>query len=155
CNPFGCLLNFVCACICQIICAILVVFAIVLFIFWLVLRPRSLEFAVVDASLAEFNLDGNSLRYDLRINFTIANPNERIGIRVNEIEAAAMYQGQRFAAAQLDPFYQERNSSDTKSAQFVGQNIVDLGQAQVSNYEEEKRTGDFGIDVRFNMRIRI
>ncbi|PIN12953.1 hypothetical protein CDL12_14433 [Handroanthus impetiginosus] len=155
CNIFSCFLDCLCTCICQIICTILIIAAIVIFILWLIFRPKNIDFYATNASLTEFNLEGNTLHYNLDLNFTIRNPNERIGVQYDRIEAITFYQGQRFAAQQLAPFYQEQNSTDTVSAEFKGQNIITLGGDQLSNYNDEKGSGKFGIDVKLYLRIKL
>ncbi|MCD7455532.1 harpin-induced protein 1 domain containing protein, expressed [Datura stramonium] len=68
----------------------------------------SVKFYVTILTLTQFDLSNtnNTLYYDLALNMTVRNPNKRIGIYYDSIEARAMYQGQRFDSQILETFYQ-------------------------------------------------
>ncbi|KAL3642752.1 hypothetical protein CASFOL_013567 [Castilleja foliolosa] len=159
CNPFscccGCLMNCICTCVCQIIITILVIVGIIVFVCWLVFRPNTVKFHASDASLTEFNLNNNTLRFNLALNLTIRNPNRRIGIYYDRIEARAFYQGQRFSTVDLQTFYQGHKSTDYASAVFRGEHLVVLGNRELSNYNSDRSAGAFDIDVKLYLRIRL
>ncbi|GER41840.1 late embryogenesis abundant protein [Striga asiatica] len=160
CNPFscccGCLVNCICTCVFQIILTILIVVGIVVFVLWLVFRPNTVRFHATGASLTEFSLDGNNtLRYDLTVNLTIRNPNSRIGIYYDRIEARALYQGQRFASVDLQRFYQGHKSTREATAVFRGTHLLPLGSRERSRYDANSRDGAFDIDVRLYLRTRL
>ncbi|CAA0837802.1 NDR1/HIN1-like 2 [Striga hermonthica] len=160
CNPFtcccGCLLDCICTCICQIILTILTVVAIAAFVLWLVFRPNTVNFHATDASLTEFSIDANhTLRYDLAVNLTVRNPNRRIGIYYDRIEARAFYQGQRFNSVDLPPFYQGRKSTRNVTAVFRGQHLLPLGKREMSNYNRDGGDGAYDIDVKLYLRTRL
>ncbi|KAF3675079.1 Protein YLS9 [Capsicum annuum] len=104
CNPCSCLFNCLCTCICQIIFTLLIALGVIALVLWQVLRPNKVKFYVTDATLTQFDLStaNNTLYYDLALNMTIRNPNKRVGIYYDSIEARAMYQGQRFASQNLE-----------------------------------------------------
>ncbi|XP_075512948.1 NDR1/HIN1-like protein 3 [Primulina tabacum] len=159
CNPFtcccSCIMNCICTCIFQIIITILIIVGIFVFICWLIFRPNTVKFYATDASLTEFNLNGTTLHYNLALNLTIRNPNKRIGIYYDQIEARAFYQGQRFSTVELTPFYQDKKSTNSLNADFKGQNLVLLGSKETSNYNDDKESGAFGVDVKLYLRIRL
>ncbi|GER45899.1 late embryogenesis abundant protein [Striga asiatica] len=161
CNPFtcccGCLLNCICTCICQIILTILIVVGIVAFVLYLVFQPNTVNFHATDASLTEFAIDGNhTLRYDLAVNLTIRNPNRRIGIYYDRIEARAFYQGQKFHSVVLPPFYQGRKSTRNVTAVFKGQqHLLPLGNKEMSKYNRDGEDGAYNIDVKLYLRTRM
>ncbi|KAL0309443.1 UNVERIFIED_CONTAM: NDR1/HIN1-like protein 2 [Sesamum calycinum] len=160
CNPFSCccscIANCICTCICQILITILVIVGVIVFVCWLVFRPNTVKFYATDASLTQFNLNNNStLHFNLALNLTIRNPNRRIGIYYDKIEALAFYQGQRFSSVDLQPFYQGKKSTDYLNAEFRGQNIVLLGNKEMSNYNDDRTSGMYDIDVKLYMRIRL
>lgn len=158
CNPFSCccscLMNCICTCICQILCTILVIAAIVIVVLWFIFRPNIVKFYASDASLTEFDLSNNTLRYNLEVNLTIRNPNRRIGIYYDQIEARAFYRGQRFATVQLTPFYQGHKNTSDLTAEFKGQNVVMLGTKELSEYRDDKNSGRFAIDLKLYLRTR-
>lgn len=146
-----CILNLVLKLV--ITAAVLVGLAIL--IFWLIFRPNKVKFHVVDASLTQFNHDSNNtLYYNLGLNMTIRNPNKRIGIYYDRIEARAYYEDQRFATDLVDPFYQGHKKTNTINPVFQGQNLVMLESEEASQFNSEKSTGIYSIDVKLYLRIR-
>ncbi|KAK4432613.1 NDR1/HIN1-like protein 10 [Sesamum alatum] len=150
----SCLFKSICTCICQIICILVVLAGIVLLILWLILRPTNIASHTTDASLAEFNLTGGTLRYNLAINIAVHNPNSRVQIEYEKIEAEAFYWGERFAIEELEAFSQATNSTSSIKAEFKGLDLVALDDDGVSEFTEEKNSGMFSIDVRLHLKIR-
>ncbi|KAK6778775.1 hypothetical protein RDI58_025493 [Solanum bulbocastanum] len=157
CNPCSCLFNCLCTCICQIIFTLLIVIGVIVLVLWLVLRPNKVKFYVTDATLTQFDYSttNNTLYYDLALNMTIRNPNKRVGIHYDSIEARALYGGQRFASQNLEPFYQGHKNTSILHPTFKGQGLVLLGDREKSNYINEKNLGIYEIEVKLNMRIRL
>ncbi|CAN4109465.1 unnamed protein product [Withania somnifera] len=157
CNPCSCLFNCLCTCICQIIFTLVIILGVAALVLWLILRPNKVKFYVTDATLTQFDWSttNNTLHYDLALNMTIRNPNKRVGIYYDSIEARAMYQGQRFSSQNLDPFYQGHKNTSTLHPVFKGQNFVLLGDREKSNYNNEKNSGVFEMEVKLYMRIRL
>ncbi|XP_073037206.1 NDR1/HIN1-like protein 2 [Primulina eburnea] len=156
CNPFSCLLNCLCTCVCQILCAILVVVGIVVLVCWLIFRPNEVKFYASGASLTQFNLDNNTmLQYNLAVNLTIRNPNRRIGVYYDRIEATAMYEGNRLNTKELQPFYQGHKSTNFLNAEFNGQQLILLGANELSDHNQNKISNVYDIDVKLRLRIRL
>lgn len=129
---------------------------IAIFILWLVFRPNKVKFYATDASLTQFEFSNanHTLYYDLALNMTVRNPNKRLGIYYDSIEARGLYQGERFASVQLDPFYQGHKNTSYLHPVFHGQNFVMLGSNEVDDYNQDKSSGIYRIDVKLYMRIR-
>ncbi|XP_027068765.2 NDR1/HIN1-like protein 3 [Coffea eugenioides] len=161
CNPFscccGCLCNCILSCIFQILCTIVVVLGIIILVLWLIFRPNKVKFYANDAELTQFDLSStnNTLYYNLALNMTVRNPNKRIGIYYDRIEASAFYQGQRLKNVELDSFYQPHKNTSSLHAVFQGQQLVTLGSDEASNYKDDKNSGSYNIDVELYMRIRL
>ncbi|GKV50589.1 hypothetical protein SLEP1_g57292 [Rubroshorea leprosula] len=112
-------------------------------------------FHVTDASLTQFNLTpDNNLHDNLALNITVRNPNKKIGIYYDRIEANTYYEDQRFATQQLTPFYQGHKNTSYLNPSFQGQKLVLLGADRVSEYNQEKNSGIYSIDVKLNLRVR-
>ncbi|XP_051113753.1 NDR1/HIN1-like protein 2 [Andrographis paniculata] len=152
---FRCGLGCLCNLVCQIICAVLVIAAIAMLIVWLLFRPSNLEFRAGEASLTEFSLAGNTVRYNLALNVSARNPNSRLEIIYEDIEAVGYYHGQEFASDRLPAFSQEKETTRTITAEFEGQKDVSLGDEARANYEEEKSSGEFPIDVKVQLKIKL
>ncbi|KAE8022932.1 hypothetical protein FH972_008691 [Carpinus fangiana] len=77
---------------------------------------RKVKFRVTDASLTQFNFSiaDNTHHYNLALNISVRNPNKRIGIYYDSIEANAYYQGQRFDIETSAPGAQEHDRSQPR-----------------------------------------
>lgn len=161
CNPFscccGCLCNCLWSCIFQILCTLIVVVGIVILCLWLVFRPNKVKIHATDAVLTELNFStvNNTMFYDLALNMTIRNPNKRIGIYYDRIEANALYEGQRLKTVDLTPFYQGHKNTTDLFVRFQGQQILTLNSEQVSNYNKDKDARVYNVDVKLNFRVRL
>ncbi|KAL8246423.1 hypothetical protein R6Q59_007639 [Mikania micrantha] len=161
CNPFSWCFSCICGCIfnliCQILITILVILGIVVLVFWLIFRPNAPKFHVNDAQLTQFTLspDNNTLYYNLAVNMTFRNPNRRIGIYYDRIEARAEYRGQRFDTTELDRFYLGHKKETDLGTQFVGERVVVLNAGDRSEYDSERTAGLYEIDLKLKMRIRL
>ncbi|GLT24901.1 hypothetical protein SLA2020_000630 [Shorea laevis] len=138
----------------KLIVTAVVIVGLAVLIFWLVVRPNKVKFSVTDASLTEFNLSNNTLNYNLALNITVRNPNKKIGIYYDRIEANAYYEDLRFNTETLTPFYQGHKNTSYLNPVFKGQNFMLLGTEQLSEYNQETSSGTYSIDVKLNLRIR-
>ncbi|XP_027367123.1 NDR1/HIN1-like protein 3 [Abrus precatorius] len=150
----GCIFNCILSIICKILTTILIIVAIVAFLFWLIVRPNALKFHVSDATLTQFSYNNNTLRHNLALNVTIRNPNRRLGIYYDNIEALALYQDVRFGSQTLGPFFQHHKNTSVLSPVFKGQRVMPLTEDQVSELNKEKGSGVYSIDVKLNMMVR-
>ncbi|WCJ34205.1 Late embryogenesis abundant (LEA) hydroxyproline-rich glycoprotein family [Euphorbia peplus] len=143
------------SCLLKIIVSIVVTVGIAILIFWLVVRPNKVKFHVTEATLSEFNVDANNnLRYNLAMNITVRNPNKKIGIYYDYIEARAYYEDQRFAVDTLNPFYQGHKNTSVLSPVFRGQHLLVLSGDRLSDFNAEKTSGIYSIDVKVHFKIR-
>ncbi|XVE96311.1 hypothetical protein REPUB_Repub02eG0210400 [Reevesia pubescens] len=139
----------------NIIITAVVIIGLAVLIFWLIFRPTAVKFHVRDVSPTEFNLtNNNTLNYNLALNITVRNPNRRIGIHYDRIEARAYYEDQRFATQTLTSFYQGHKNTSFLNPVFRGQQIVMLGADETSKFNEESTRGIYSIDVKLYLRIR-
>ncbi|GLT90103.1 hypothetical protein SLE2022_080550 [Rubroshorea leprosula] len=146
-----CLLSF----LIKLIVTAVIIVGLAALIFWLIFRPNIVKFHVTDASLTQFNLTSdNNLHYNVALNITVRNPNKKIGIYYDRIEANAYYEDQRFATQQLTPFYQGHKNTSYLNPSFQGQKLVLLGADGVSEYNQEKNSGVYSVDVKLNLRVR-
>jgi hypothetical protein len=157
CNPFCCLCECVFGCIFKIIIGLIVTLGIIALVLWLVFRPNRVKFYATGAELTQFEYSttNNTLYYNLALNMTIRNPNRRIGIYYDTIEARASYEGQRFSTVQLGRFYQGRKNTSELHTVFRGQQIVMLGSEAISNYNEDRTSGNYNIEVKLYLRLRL
>ncbi|KAJ7976204.1 Late embryogenesis abundant protein [Quillaja saponaria] len=144
-------------CLCKLIFIVLVIIALAAFLFWLVFRPTMVDFHVTDANLTQFDYANNTLRYNLALNMTIHNPNKKIGIQYDNIEARAFFLHQRFHTQTFSSFYQGYKNTSVLNPLFKGQQFVLLGTQEkvLSEFNKEKDSGIYNIDVKLYLRLRL
>ncbi|KAK8468259.1 hypothetical protein PHAVU_007G268900 [Phaseolus vulgaris] len=150
----GCIFNCIISLICKILTTVLIIAAVLAFLFWLVVRPNILKFHVSDASLTRFAFSNNTLHYNLALNVSIRNPNRRVGVYYDQIEALALYEDVRFASQTLGPFFQHTKNTTFISPLFEGQRVTPLTADQTSQFDKENSARVFSIDVKLFMTVR-
>lgn len=147
----GCLFNL----IFKLILTVIIIVGIVVFLFWLIVRPNVVKFHVTNATLTQFNYtNNNTLHYDLALNITVRNPNKRLGIYYDHIEASALYHDARFDSQFPDPFYQGHKTTNILTPVFKGQHVVLLDAGQSAELKKENTSGVYEIDVKMYLRVR-
>jgi hypothetical protein len=126
-------------------------------VLWLVLRPNEIKVHATSASLTQFSLANGSLQYNLDVNMSIRNPNKRIGLYYDYIEAQTYYDGSRFGFDDsLKAFYQGHKNTSYIEPVFNGKNAL-VGDSVTSTYNKETSDGYYNIElkVRPTMRLKI
>lgn len=161
CCLFDCLCDCGCCllgCVFKIIFSILIVIGLLILVFWLIVHPNEVKFYATKATLTQFNLtnSSNTLNYNLSVDFSVRNPNRKIGLYYDEIEARGYYEGQRFDSIVLnETFYQgHKNTTDFGPVNFEGQHVVLLGSGGISNYDEQKKDGVYHVQVKLYLKVR-
>lgn len=151
CNPFSCLCSCLFNLVFKLILTLIVILGLIVLVLWLIFRPNPLKFHITDASLTQFDLTNNSLEYNLNLNGTVRNPNSRIGIYYDVLEANAYYKDQRFSTINLTPFYQGHKNTSQLDMGFTGQHVVVIDSAK---FASEKADKVFPIELRLRLRVR-
>ncbi|KAI5319083.1 hypothetical protein L3X38_038791 [Prunus dulcis] len=149
-----------CACSFCVFYNIVLCFLLSLLIFWLIFLPKEPKLLVTNASLTQFDFftTNNTLFYNLALNITIRNPNRRVGIYYNRIEAIANYRKNRFAMVTLTstPFYQgHKNTTTLQQVLVEGQQVVVFGEHDISKFNSETAAGFYSIDVQLAVKVRV
>ncbi|KAL1314085.1 hypothetical protein HN51_040823 [Arachis hypogaea] len=150
----GCCCGCIFSLIFKLILSIVIIIGIAIFIFWLIVRPNVVKVHVTDASLTQFNYSGNTLNYNLTLNFSIRNPNKKLGIYYDYIEARALFQDSRFDSDLLPTFYQGHKNTTVLGHVFEGQQVVPLSTDQVSELNKENSKGVYDIRVKLYLKVR-
>ncbi|CAN8270097.1 unnamed protein product [Cochlearia groenlandica] len=155
----GCLRCFGCciiSLICNILIAVAVVLAVTAIVIWLIFRPNAVKFHVTDANMNRFSLDPNTsnLDYDLDLNFTIRNPNQRLGVYYDEINVTGYYRDQRFGSGEISPFYQGHKNTTVIGARIEGRSLTAIDDGVRSVMKEEERSGVYTIDAKVRVSVR-
>jgi len=142
----------------KLLIALIVLAGLAVLIFYLVVQPRPFKFYVDEANLTKFDYGNNTLNYNMVLNFTARNPNKKLNIYYDKVEARAFYEGSRFAnvdvITHMNSFRQYKKSSNPMSAVFSGQHVLVLDNDQVSEFNKDKSDEVYDIYVRLYFRIR-
>ncbi|KAF5750575.1 protein YLS9-like [Tripterygium wilfordii] len=153
-----------CGCCCflslllKIIISIIVIIGIALLIFWLVVRPNRVKFHLSDVRLNEFNYTNNTTQhFDLAVNITIRNPNRRIKIYYDAIEARAVYDNRIVGSEFMPKFLQGHKSTNVLSPHYKGNKTMLLTPSEVEFQNKEKANGlySFNLDLYLRVRLRL
>ncbi|KAL5215744.1 hypothetical protein ABZP36_007145 [Zizania latifolia] len=155
CCPCKCLACGLCSCLCSILISLLVTVAVLALVFYLLFRPHMIAATVDSASLTHFSLGSNSiLSYSLNVTMTVRNPNKHVGLYYDNVESLALFEGQRFGYAPLDPFYQSTEATTRLTPAFSGQQPIQ-GDVAAADLRSQQTDGKFNIDVKLNARLRV
>lgn len=155
CCPFKCLACGLFSCLCSILVSLLVIAGVLALVLYFIFRPHMIAATVDSAALATFTLTPTStLAYNLTVAMTVRNPNKRVGLYYDGVEALALYEGQRFGFAPLDPFYQGTEASTQLAPAFGGQQPLD-GDVTAANFRAQQSAGAFDVEVKLNARLRV
>ncbi|CAL5194310.1 unnamed protein product [Lathyrus oleraceus] len=145
----------------KLLVALIVLFGLIILIFYLIVQPLSFKFYVTKAQLTQFDYTNNTLHYNMVLNFTAHNPNKKLSIYYDKVEAQAFLEGSRFAnvdmITHMNSFRQYKKGSNPMSGVFAGQKLLMLDIGQVSEFNKDKNIGVYNIYVKlyFTVRFRL
>lgn len=103
-----------------VILACFVIAGTILFIVWLAFRPQLPEFRVDSLSVSDFNLSGNFLSANWDLKFTARNPNKKMTVYYEDIQASILYGGSELlSGTSLAPFSQDTKSETASKGTFA------------------------------------
>ncbi|KAK7284796.1 hypothetical protein RJT34_19549 [Clitoria ternatea] len=144
----------------KILVALIVLVGLAILIFWLVVQPRTFKFYVNEADLSQFeyHTSNNTIHYNMVLNFTARNPNKKLNIYYDKVEALAFYEDARFGnydvITHLNSFRQYKKSTSAMSGVFAGERVLVLDDDQIAKFNEDNNAGAFDIYVKLYFRIR-
>ncbi|XAR59638.1 hypothetical protein NMG60_11015546 [Bertholletia excelsa] len=125
------------------------------FIVWLVLRPRLPEFRVDSVSLSNFNLSSSSSQItgNWDVQFTARNPNHKISLYYDHIDASVSYKSERLSETRMAPFAQGKRNQTAVRATFVAA-LAYVDKSVVDGITKERTRGNVNFNVRMVARVR-
>uniref|UniRef100_A0A2P2MZY5 Late embryogenesis abundant protein LEA-2 subgroup domain-containing protein n=1 Tax=Rhizophora mucronata TaxID=61149 RepID=A0A2P2MZY5_RHIMU len=136
--------------------AVLSIMTVLALIAYLVLKPHLPEFRVESAAVSQLNATRSELTARWIFTLVVNNPNKKLGIGYDRLEASVFYGGELgLAASQLAPFSQDKKNQSTIEFQlgaineYVGENVVDR-----ILRSRDRGSVDFGIRVLGWIRFR-
>lgn len=137
-----------------IMIAAVIITGTIMFIVWLVLRPRLPEFRVDSLSVSAFNLSNNQLTGTFDLHFTVGNPNKKIALAYDNMESDMFYRNSLLSSTNLPPFTQATRNETSMRAEFAAlSSYVEKGIADDINGERGK-SGNVVFNVRMLMTVR-
>ncbi|GAB4859832.1 hypothetical protein Ancab_011312 [Ancistrocladus abbreviatus] len=128
--------------------ALLIIVGVILFIIWLVLRPRLPHFQVDSLSLSQLNLSSSAISANWDVRFTVSNPNTKMHVYYDSVEADIYYKAEHLAQNQLPPFDQGTKTTTNLTAKLVASSAF-VDRWVVSGISGDKKSGS----VSFNVRV--
>ncbi|CAA7396841.1 unnamed protein product [Spirodela intermedia] len=136
----------------KFLLSIIITLGIIVLVLWLVFRPNEGKVYVEKAALSQFSLTNGTLAYNLSMDISIRNPNRRISLYYDYIEAVAYYDDSRFGFTTLPTFYQGHKNTSMLYPVFKGQQVV-LGNS-ATTFNRENTEGFFYVKVDINTKVR-
>ncbi|XP_062181567.1 NDR1/HIN1-like protein 10 [Phragmites australis] len=131
--------------------AVCTVIGVLALLIWLIYRPRTIQVAVSTATLARFDLNSTAsapvLSYNLTARLAISNPNGRVSIYYDELQAVGFYQAERFGRTALPVTFQGTRHTDTVPAVLVGSSPMGFGDSGVDAFRDHSNMKLFPVDL--------
>lgn len=156
CCPCRCLFCGLLSCLLSVLACVLLTAGLVALALYLLFRPHLIHATATSADLTNFTLTPKTwlLRYNLSLALALRNPNKRIAIHYEAVAADAYYQGQRFAHADLPPFFQDTAETAEISPAFLGQHPL-VGGVAAAGFRREATEGSFSVDVKLSATTKL
>ncbi|XP_062082558.1 NDR1/HIN1-like protein 10 [Humulus lupulus] len=133
--------------------AFFIVSASIIFIIWLVLRPRLPNFSVDSVSLTNFNVSSTSaISGNWAVGFSVNNPNKKMSIAYDEIDSVVFYKSTFLSETRISPFTQATRSQSSINATFSAANSY-VEQSVVSGIATDRGRGTVNFNIRVLARV--
>lgn len=130
--------------------ALFIILGSILFITWVILRPRLPQFELDSLSVSNFNVSTSSqtLTGIWTIGFSAYNPNKKLSISYHEAKVFIFYKSELISWTRVAPF-----SQGTKTRSVVNATVSTL-KSYVENWVVRDVNGDRDLStVRFNVKV--
>lgn len=143
-----------CFYLCFCLIKTLLIFGLIVLLFSLIFKPNSIIVHVNDSNLIQFeHSPPKTLKYNLALNVTFENPNERLKVEYDKIEANAYYSHENFATLHIDSFEQKIKSTRVLYPEFKGQAKLNLNEKNLGNLKDDKNHNIF-VEFEFEVRYK-
>ncbi|KAF5751696.1 protein YLS9 [Tripterygium wilfordii] len=142
---------------CVIIIGLTVIFATVLFICWLVIRPRVPEFRVDSLSVSNFNVTSSSqtLTGSWNLRLQVYNPNSRMTLSYDDVRPSVFYKTEFLVETRIPPFQQGKKNQTFVDASFSASNsYVDRRVLDGISADRARGTVSFNVKVVAVVKFR-
>ncbi|PSR86542.1 Late embryogenesis abundant protein, LEA-14 protein [Actinidia chinensis var. chinensis] len=140
--------------IAMVLLTLIIIVGLSVVIIWLAVRPKRLVYTMEEASIHGFNLAKNN-HLNATFNFVIRayNPNTKVSIYYDKVEAYVFYYGETVAFTTVNPFFQPRRNVTHLRLNLVARDSA-LEGAAARDLMLDKSLGAVELDVRVKAKIR-
>ncbi|GER42681.1 late embryogenesis abundant protein [Striga asiatica] len=135
--------------------SLIVLVGLAVLIAWLVVQPRKLRYTIGKGSISGYNLTRNDL---LNANFQFVlranNPNRRISLYYDKIDATVLYQDRVLSTNDVHPFYQPRRSVTHLDLYLTPKDAAVHGSV-AKGLRMERAAGQIQVDLKIRAKIRM
>lgn len=140
-------------CFCAISFAILSVIAVAIFVTWLAIRPHKPKYHLDSGAVSRLAISNGTITTTMNFNISSRNPNERVGIFYDSMEALVLYDTVKIANASVPKFFQSQKNTTVISPVVRGQS-VHVVPGTFTGLKAESLTGQLVLEVKLIARIR-
>ncbi|KAL9228618.1 hypothetical protein vseg_004174 [Gypsophila vaccaria] len=135
--------------------ATFIIIGVILFIVWLVLRPRVPVFTVDSLTLASLNLTAPSSEISATwtVHLSVSNPNTKLHVYYDKIIARIFYKSSFITQNQLPPFDQPTKNLTAVTAQLVASSAY-VAPDVVKDFNGDRGRGSVKFDVQMIALVR-
>ncbi|XP_031393357.1 NDR1/HIN1-like protein 26 [Punica granatum] len=128
-----------------------------IFLIYIILHPAKPQFSLCQADLYKLDLTlgpAHFLNSSIQLTLQSKNPNTKVGIYYDELQAYASYKGQQITVdSPIPPFYQGHGESNTLSASLAGSELP-VGPSFGYEVGKDQTAGKLVLNLKVNGRIR-
>ncbi|KAJ4800174.1 hypothetical protein LUZ62_051420 [Rhynchospora pubera] len=86
---------------------LIIIVGLIILIFWLIVRPTSIDYTVEHAAIQNFNISSaNELDAAFNLTLRAINPNRRVSVYYDDVKISIWYDNQMIALTKASPFFQ-------------------------------------------------
>lgn len=132
---------------------LIILVGIAVLITWLVVKPRHLVYTVEDGSIHNFNISDNHLNSTFDFVVRAYNPNTKVSVYYDTIEARVDYDDQTLASVVVQPFFQRHKNATRLEVKLKSQSVALFGSV-AKDMKIERSSGKVELSVQIKAKIR-
>ncbi|KAJ4759343.1 hypothetical protein LUZ62_024375 [Rhynchospora pubera] len=141
-------------CIAIALLFLIIIVGLIILIFWLIVRPTSIDYTVEHAAIQNFNISSaNELDAAFNLTLRAINPNRRVSVYYDDVKISIWYDNQMIALTEASPFFQPHRNITRLDIKAVT-NSTQLQDQVAKDLQHDKSSGHIGLEVRVRARIR-
>ncbi|XP_019181681.1 PREDICTED: uncharacterized protein At1g08160-like [Ipomoea nil] len=126
----------------------------IILIVWLAIRPNEIDYTVDNASVRNYNFSDDRLSADFTFTIKAKNPNAKVSLYYDSINASLSYDLYPIGSASGSPFYQRKKSTREFELVFPTRRAVlpDVATRDLKN--QSSTAGKVAVDLTIYAKIR-